>query len=222
MPSDGETMIFKQMITSYLLFKRSSNYQQETLDKIQGVLLFFYRFIMRLGVHHLEELTNDILYKYLDVIIKKKNERKHNKDLAISTKKYKLQAVVQYLEYVREYETLNCNPQVLREYNPRERKLYRDALSEEKIQKIFNSINDKSTYGFRDKVIFQLLYSSGIRKKELLNLKVQDINLQEKTLFVEQGKNSKDRVVAIGKKLTKTLQEYIEKTRLKLQKYRKK
>ena len=91
-------------------------------------------------------------------------------------------------------------------------------LSEEKIQKIFNSINDKSTYGFKDKVIFQLLYSSGIRKKELLNLKVQDINLQEKTLFIEQGKNSKDRVVAIGKKLTKTLQEYIEKPRLKLQK----
>ena len=120
---------------------------------------------MRLGVHHLEELTNDILYKYLDVIIKKKNERKHNKDLAISTKKYKLQAVVQYLEYVREYETLNCNPQVLREYNPRERKLYRDALSEEKIQKYLTALTTKVHTVLETRLFFSYFTVAELEKK---------------------------------------------------------
>ena len=55
-----------------------------------------------------------------------------------------------------------------------------------------------------------LLYSAGLRVSELVNLKVQDLNFQDKTGWVRRGKGAKDRVFAISETLSKDLEEYIK------------
>lgn len=63
---------------------------------------------------------------------------------------------------------------------------------------------------YRNHAIFSTFIFSGIRKKELLNLKYGDVDLENLSLFINQGKGSKDRVVPISYKLAESLKRYLE------------
>lgn len=64
----------------------------------------------------------------------------------------------------------------------------------------------------RDKAIFELIYATGVRCSELINIALEDIDLINKTILVF-GKGRKERVVLFGKKAQKRIQEYLEKER---------
>lgn len=68
---------------------------------------------------------------------------------------------------------------------------------------------------YRNHAIFSTFIFAGIRRKELLNLKLTDIDLENKSLFVRQGKGNKDRVIPICDRLAETLGRYlVERQRL--------
>jgi len=62
----------------------------------------------------------------------------------------------------------------------------------------------------RDKLVLSLLYYTGIRKSELLNLNWTDINLSKNTLIVRNGKGGKDRLIPLHKKITELLDKYLD------------
>ena len=62
----------------------------------------------------------------------------------------------------------------------------------------------------KSRLIISLLYSSGLRVSELVNLKVSDINSQDGTGWVRRGKGGKDRLIIISPTLVKGLYEYLE------------
>lgn len=68
----------------------------------------------------------------------------------------------------------------------------------------------------RNYAIFSTFILAGLRKKELVNLKLTDVDLENQSIFIRQGKGSKDRVVPICSRLAETLERYLaERTRLK-------
>jgi len=79
------------------------------------------------------------------------------------------------------------------------------VLTKEEVKSLINgSDNEKS------RLIISMLYSAGLRVSELVNLKIEDINWDEKTGWVRRGKGSKDRLFAISDTLSKDLQEYLQ------------
>lgn len=62
----------------------------------------------------------------------------------------------------------------------------------------------------KHRLIIMLLYSSGLRVSELVNLKVGDLELEEKIGWVRSGKGAKDRMFIISKKLVEELKKYIK------------
>lgn len=79
------------------------------------------------------------------------------------------------------------------------------VLSREEIKKLIFSIKNK-----KHRLILMLLYSSGLRLSELVNLKVGDLELNEHIGWVRGGKGKRDRLFIISKKLAKMLKEYIK------------
>ena len=65
----------------------------------------------------------------------------------------------------------------------------------------------------KERAIMEVLYSSGIRRLELCNLKVNDIHMERRTLMVVQGKGRKDRIIPIGKRATAWARKYLEDIR---------
>lgn len=88
-----------------------------------------------------------------------------------------------------------------------------DIPSHEEIVKILNGIETVTRVGKRRKAILELLYSTGIRANELLNLETFDINSSEREILIRQGKFNKDRKVPYGECAARALQDYVDNAR---------
>jgi len=82
-------------------------------------------------------------------------------------------------------------------------------LTVDEVFSLLNAPSDSNALGIRDKAILELLYASGMRVGELVQLNLKDINLNESTVRIA-GKGRKERIVPIGEKAVKALAAYIE------------
>ena len=92
---------------------------------------------------------------------------------------------------------------------PKKEKRLPKYMTNTDIDEIFNIPNIKTPIGQRNRLILELLYSTGIRVSELCNIKINDINFGEKSIRI-LGKGSKERIVLYGKPCEEILEKYIE------------
>jgi len=88
---------------------------------------------------------------------------------------------------------------------PKKDKALPAVLTKDEVKSLISGADNE-----KSRLIISLLYSSGLRVSELVNLKVEDINLNDKTGWVRRGKGSKDRIFAISDTLSKDLQAYLQ------------
>lgn len=83
------------------------------------------------------------------------------------------------------------------------------------LEVVYNYPYDYPYLRYRNHAIFATFIFAGLRKQELLNLKYTDVDLENLSLFVRQGKGNKDRIIPICHKLAETLRRYlVERKRL--------
>ena len=85
-------------------------------------------------------------------------------------------------------------------------------LTKEEVEQILNNIKIDTPAGFRNKVIIELLWATGMRVSELSNLNFGDLNLEENEIRVF-GKGAKERIVLISERAKDYLKQYINKAR---------
>lgn len=93
------------------------------------------------------------------------------------------------------------------------KRLPKAVLTGDQVNRLLRQPNVKTLWGFRDRAMLELLYSSGLRGLEVIRLSVHDIDWREKTVRILQGKGRKDRVVPIGASALAYLREYIDRVR---------
>jgi site-specific recombinase XerD len=92
---------------------------------------------------------------------------------------------------------------------PKRESRFYDFLSEQEIEKFLDGIDDNNLLGIRDKTIFEIFYSTGIRISELENIKIQDIDLKNMEILVF-GKGRKERVAFLNEKTLFSLKKYLQ------------
>jgi integrase/recombinase XerC len=92
---------------------------------------------------------------------------------------------------------------------PKQEKRLPKCLDLEQVQKLLEAPGDADLLSGRDKAMLEVLYSSGIRVSELVELEMSDLDLQEGVLRV-RGKGRKDRLTPIGSQAIKAIQRYFE------------
>lgn len=106
---------------------------------------------------------------------------------------------------------LDTSPVELLEYPKRELKLP-NVLTQDEISRIVEAADSYTPLGIRDRAMLELLYSTGMRISELINLKLTDVFLDEAFLRIT-GKGGKERYVPIGKLAMDWLTIYLERGR---------
>ncbi|MCX8124646.1 MAG: site-specific tyrosine recombinase XerD [Spirochaetes bacterium] len=147
--------------------------------------------------------TQDDVEQFL--FFEKNKKRNSARTLARS-----LAAIRQFYNYIASIENIN-NPTVKIE-TPHFQKTLPDFLSIEEIDRLFASIREDDIYQLRDKAIFELLYSAGLRISEAVELKVVDVDLKNKFLKV-LGKGNKERIVPIGDEAKRLIEKYLNDSR---------
>lgn len=116
-----------------------------------------------------------------------------------------------YYRFLSSENILDENP-VLLINNPKLPKKLPDVLSEKEISLIINAIQESSQFYQRDKAIIELLYSCGIRVTELCNLEMSSLFIDEDLIRV-MGKGNKERLLPLGVRSKKYLDDYIKHSR---------
>jgi DNA primase catalytic core len=70
--------------------------------------------------------------------------------------------------------------------------------------------------GLRDRALMETLYSTGMRRLELANLKLYDLDTERGTVTIRQGKGKKDRMIPIGERAAAWVEKYVREARPKL------
>jgi len=81
-----------------------------------------------------------------------------------------------------------------------ERRLPRHVLNVREVETVLAVPDLATPIGIRDRAMLEVLYSTGIRRMELINLTLTDIDADRGTLMVRQGKGRKDRMIPIGER----------------------
>lgn len=133
-----------------------------------------------------------------------------NSDIKITKRSInrKLSAIRSFFEYLVKNNKLEENKAIYINMPKFENKLPSFLLKED-MEKVRLVINTNNILGLRDRAIIEVLYSSGIRSSELLDLSENMINMQDRELRVI-GKGNKERITFFSKTAKKYLTEYIE------------
>lgn len=93
------------------------------------------------------------------------------------------------------------------------RRVLPQALTREEVERVLGVLDLSHPYELRDRAVLEVLYSTGLRRMELRNLALYDLDRARGTLFVRQGKGRKDRVVPIGERAQAWVSKYLDEVR---------
>jgi len=101
--------------------------------------------------------------------------------------------------------------------NPKKPKKILEVLSEDEVKRFLNGIPYSTELEIRDRAMFELLYSSGLRVSEIVNLKISNIDFDEGLIrFI--GKGKKERITPVGETSKLFLKKYLNIARFKIEK----
>jgi integrase/recombinase XerD len=170
------------------------------------------------------------LYKYISFIEEKKKrfhfnevERNDIRDYMIFQKERSLSAnsISRALVAIKTLHRFLMREKYIKEDvtsvldSPKLWKNLPQALSVSEVEEIIKKPNPRNWIGLRDRAVLELLYATGLRVSELVNLKTENINLEVGFLRCI-GKGNKERIVPVGKKAQYAIDRYISKVRSKM------
>ena len=195
--------IFNRYI-SYLQAERNTS--PHTLRLYTAALLKFVDFLREKGIGSLKEVNRDIWRNYLSYLVEKGLAKR-----SIACKQSAIRSFYRYLE--REH-ILALNP-LKNVPSPKLDKRLPSFLTIEEARQLVESPDLSKPEGQRDRAILELLYASGIRVSELVNLDINQVNLNSNEIRV-WGKGSKERIVLIGEMAALALNTYVNQGRPEL------
>ena len=108
------------------------------------------------------------------------------------------------------------NPTVEMVLPREEKRLPRHALSQSEVEAVLAQADPSTLVGLRTRAIMELLYSTGLRRAEALNLYLSDLDRERLVVLVRKGKGNKDRFVPIGERALAWIDKYLAEARPRL------
>ena len=133
-------------------------------------------------------------------------EDKHGERLTVMTQTYHLVALRGFLKYLAKRGIDSLDPTLIE--LPKTRRAQVTFLHFDEIEEILAEIDTSTPSGLRDRAIFELLFSSGLRVSELCKLNRADINLERRE-FMVRGKGGKDRPIFIDEAAAEWVSDYL-------------
>lgn len=169
---------------------KTRNYSESTVNTYQSL---FRRFAAYYKGRNLADLSKEDIQHYLEHLV-------FDKQISESLQNQTINAIKFYYEQVlgqqREKYWLD---------RPRKKKRIPNVLSEEEITRML-----AATKNLKHQCVIGMIYSTGVRRSELVNLRKEDISYDRRQVFVRGGKGQKDRVTLLSEIMIRGLKRYLE------------
>ncbi|WP_396192647.1 tyrosine-type recombinase/integrase [Flavobacterium sp.] len=194
-----------QAFQEYLQLEK--NYSMHTVNAYVNDLLFFKEF---LKTNFEQETLEDVNYSMIRswIVFMVDNE------MSNSSVNRKIASLKAFYKFLLKIKQIGSSP-LLKHKSLKTPKILQIPFSEKELDNVLNEIKYPDGFdGVRDKLIIDLFYTTGIRRSELIGLKIQNVNTSTATLKV-LGKRNKERILPILPIISNQINLYlIERARL--------
>jgi len=191
----------KKDFLSYLEYQKK--YSVHTVNSYACDLKQFQDFISTIESN---EKTNTIPVN--SKIVRKWIVNLSEKELSSKTINRKISSLNTFYNYLIKMQIIDSNPvdKIIRQKITSK---IPEFVSIENIENLFESNNFENNFeGLRNKLILEILYDTGIRRNELINLEINDVNFEKNTIKVT-GKRNKQRIIPFPESLKNTIKQYL-------------
>lgn len=203
-----EQKTFYYYLDDYQEYCESLNFSPTTLRSNYYNIRTFIEYLDKLEVKG--QLRRSQLISYQKHLANHRTTKGH--PLKSRSINKKIECVRGFLKYLAKQGIIPVKTATVLEYVKVPELLPTSVLNHAQLKKVLRKIDMSTTIGYRDRVMLELLYSSGLRSAELLSLDTHRINFENHTLTV-MGKGRKERIVPIGKTALRYLESYVKAVR---------
>lgn len=197
-------MYMSELILDYVEHLEVS--QGRSAHTARNYSLYLERFIEFTNDIEVDKITSEIIRKYRLWLNRYKNNS--NDELSTITQNYHLIALRGFLNYLSKRDIKSLSPEKIE--LPKISRRQVTFLHYDEVERLIDAIDTSSEAGLRDRAIIELLFSSGLRVSELINLNKDHINTNRRE-FVVRGKGQKDRPVFLSESANEHVSNYTQK-----------
>lgn len=202
-------------LTAHMLrfsqWQREKAYSERTVENREAALRPFIAWCAERGLTSPREITKPILERYQrHLFLYRKAD---GEPLSVRSQHVRTTPIKALFKWLSRGNHILYNPASELELPRMEKRLPRHVLSAREVEKVMAIPDIATPIGLRDRAMLEVFYSTGIRRMELINLSLTDIDADRGTLMVRQGKGRKDRMVPIGERALAWVAKYREDVR---------
>jgi integrase/recombinase XerD len=202
------------MMRDYLQSLAIQNYSEQTIGNREFLLRQFIQWCQERGIADPVEVTRPVLERYQRYLFLYR--KKNGEPMSFRSQHSRLVPLRMWFRWMTRRNHLLHNPASELELPRLGQPLPRNILSASEVERILQLCDVADSIGLRDRAVIEVLYSTGIRRGEIVALKLYDLSLDRGVLLVRQGKGKKDRYVPIGERAIAWLEKYIREARPQL------
>ena len=206
---------FELLLQRWLEWLGVQNYSDKSALNYDVYTRYFMRWCDERGITQPREVTRPVLERYQRYLYHYRKELT-GEPLSFRGQRARLAALRQFFKWLAKQNYVLYNPAADIELPRVEKRLPRHVLTITEVEKIMVLPDLDDSLGVRDRAMLEVLYSTGIRRMEVVNLQLYDVDKERGTLMVRLGKGKKDRMVPIGDRALAWIEKYLVEVRPQL------
>jgi integrase/recombinase XerD len=201
------------MMRDHLQALAVQNYSEHTVRNRRVHIGYFIHWCVERGLTEPVEVTRPVLERYQRHLFH--HRKKNGEPLSFRSQHSSLVPLRVWFRWMTRQNHILHNPASELELPRLGRALPKNIFSAQEVEQIMQLCDVAEPIGLRDRAILEVLYSTGIRRLETVQLKLYDLSL-DRGLILVHGKGKKDRYTPIGERAIAWLQKYIREARPQL------
>jgi integrase/recombinase XerD len=201
------------MIEEYIQYLEVQAFTNDTRSVRRVHLYMFERWAAERGLFEPVEITRPVLERYQRYLFHYR--KKDGRPLSFSSQHSRLVPLRMWFKWMTRQNYLLHNPASELDL-PRLSKPLPRVLTAAEAEAILQQPDISDPVGLRDRTILETFYSTGMRRVELVNLKLYDVDREAGIVTIREGKGRKDRVIPIGERAIAWFDKYLDEARPRL------
>jgi integrase/recombinase XerD len=210
--SDPQSM--GALLAKYQEWLRVHHYAPDTLRSGGNALKLFAVWAAERGITRANEVTRPVLERYQRYVFHYHTPQ--GRALSLRGQIARLSPLRGFFRYLVRHNLILYNPAADLELPRRDKRLPRQVMTVAEMERVLTAVDLNEPMGLRDRALLETFYSSGIRRQELANLTLSDLDRERGVLLIRRGKMKKDRMVPIGERALTWITKYLDELRPKL------
>lgn len=200
-------MAINNILMDYLHYLKVERGLSENTINSYGIdLKLFLEYLRENEIPSFKQVNKEVIVNYMQ---SEKNNNKANSSILRS-----VSSLRKFFQYLAQEKIIEKDPMLLID-TPKKKQHLPQVLTKEEVEKLLRLPNTGQVLGLRDRAMLELMYATGLRISEIINLKLEDLHLTMGTLQT-LGKGHKERIVPVGDEAIKWVNRYLEEARPKL------